>query len=37
MVSELPEINFELLKELEHEDQTTVAQEVACIGGQCLI
>lgn len=37
MMSELPDIDFDLLAELEHEDYTTVAQEVGCAGGVCLI
>lgn len=37
MVEELPDIDFNYLTELETEDYTTVASEVACIGGACLI
>lgn len=37
MVEKLPQIDFGLLQVLEHEDQTTVAQELACVAGQCLI
>lgn len=37
MVQELPEIDFDLLMMLEKEDQTTVAGEIACSAGQCLI
>jgi len=37
MLSELPDIDFDILSELEKEDNTSVAQEVACVGGVCLI
>lgn len=37
MVKELPEIDFDLLQQIEFEDRTTSASELACFGGTCLI
>jgi len=35
--AEFPEIDFSLLEQFEKEDMTTLAQEVACAGGACLL
>ena len=37
MIEAFPYIDFSVLHDLETTDNTTVAQEVACAGGQCLI
>lgn len=37
MVENMPELDFSLLHLLESEDNTTVAQELACVGGVCEI
>lgn len=37
MVKKLPEIDFDLLQQIEFEDRTTSASELACFGGTCLI
>jgi len=37
MVNETPEIDFDLFAQVEEEDQTTAAQELACFAGVCEI
>jgi len=37
LAGEFPEIDFSLLQEIELEDHTTAAQEVACMSGRCAI
>jgi ribonucleoside-diphosphate reductase alpha chain len=37
MIKALPDIDFDLLSQLEMEDMTTSAQELACFGGVCEI
>jgi ribonucleoside-diphosphate reductase alpha chain len=36
LVEQFPEIDFSRIQLYEHEDLTTVAQELACSGGVCL-